>query len=51
MSTSILISNKSNIMTYRNSLNNGDSDKDSGVDSSVDYDGVNEAYGVKITYT
>ena len=53
MSTSISPSNKGNIITYRNSTNNGDSDRDSGGDSGGDNggdsDGVNEGYGAKMT--
>ena len=51
MSTSISLSNKSNIVTYRNSINNNNSDKDSDNDSGGDSDSVNEGYGMKIICT
>lgn len=47
MSTSISPSNKSNIITYRNSKNNGDSKSNSGGDN----DNVNEDISIKITQT
>ena len=51
MSTSISLSNKGNIVTYRNRINNSDSDKNSGGDSGGDSNGVNESYSMKMTYT
>ena len=51
MSTSILPSNKSNIVTYRKRTNNGDSDRDSSVNSGGNSNGVNEGYGAKMTST
>lgn len=46
ISTSILSSNKSIIIIYRNSTNNGNSDRDSGSDN----DGVNEDNNAKIIW-
>ena len=51
MLTSILPSNKSNIVTERNSTNNNDSDKNNGNDSGSDNNSVNESYNAKITHT
>lgn len=51
ISTLISLSNKSNIVTYKNITNNGNIDRDSGSDSGNDSDGVNEGYNAKITYT
>ena len=51
MATSISPSKKSNIITYRNSINNGDSDRNNGSDSGSDNDGINEGYNAKMTYT
>ena len=51
----MLISNKDNNVTQRNSINNNGSDKNSGGDSSDDSDSVNEGlnkgYSAKITHT
>ena len=51
MSTSILLLNKGNIITYRNRTNNGDSDRNSGDNSDGNSDGINEGYGAKMTHT
>lgn len=51
MSNSISLLKKNNIVIYRNSINNGDSDSDTNSDSSSNSYGVNEDNGVKITYT
>lgn len=54
MSTLILPSNKSNIVIYKNSVNNSDNDKDSGGNSSSNCDGINEnfieGYNAKMTH-
>lgn len=49
MSTSISLSNKSNIVTDRNSTTNGDNDRNSSVNSGKDNDGINERYNAWIT--
>lgn len=55
MSTSISLLNKGNIVTYKSSTNNNDSDRDSGGDSGGDSDGINKnfngGYGAKIIRT
>lgn len=39
-----------NIVTYRNSINNGNSDRDNGNDNGRDSYGVNKGDGAKIIY-
>ena len=51
MSISISLSNKNNIIPYKNSTNNGDNNRDSGRDSGGDSNGVNKGYGAKMTNT
>ena len=51
MSTSISPLNKGNIVTYKNSRNNDNSDKNSGNDSGGNINSLNKGYSAKITYT
>lgn len=51
MSNSISPSYKGNIVTYKNSRNNSDNDKNSGSDISGDSDNINEGYGAKMIRT
>lgn len=50
MSTSILILDKSYIVIYKKSTNNGDSDRYSNGNSNSDNDNVNESFNIKMTY-
>lgn len=51
MSTSISLLNKSNIVTYRNSTNNSNSERDNGNDRGNNSGSVNEGYGMKMICT
>ena len=51
MSNSISPSNKGNIVTYKNSRNNSDNDKNSGSDIGSDSDSIIEGYGAKMIRT
>ena len=49
MSTLILLSYKVNIVTYKNSTNNCDSDRNNGTSSGSDNDNINKSYTAKMT--
>ena len=51
MLISISPSNKSNIITYMNSINKGDSEKNSDSDNGGDNDSINKDNSIKMTYT
>lgn len=50
MSTLILSSNKYNIVTYRNSTNNGDSDKNGGSNNGSNRNDITKEYAAKIIH-
>lgn len=47
----MLLSNKGNIITHKNYINNGDSDRNNGNDCSSNSDSINKDYNIKIIYT
>ena len=51
MLTSISLSNKGNIITYKNSTNNNNSDKAISGDNGNNNNDVNKGYNAKIIYT
>lgn len=50
MSTLILLSNKNNIINYKNNINNGDGDRDNGGNNGSDNNDINKSYNTKITH-